>query len=84
MIKIIIYIETKPQKLNDILKNENNEEKNDNILKDVIDDVNNDTISFNLKDGYKIKSPFHEYKRYNSEEELIYNNNPNSDHKTEE
>ena len=95
-----IYIKPKPQNLNDILKkneegknvnninnnikNENNEEKNNNILKDIIDDENNDTISFNLNDGFKIKTNFQDNRRYNSEEELIYNDNPNSDRKTEE
>ena len=49
-------------------------EKNNNELKDIIDDDNNETISFNLNEGFKIKNTFPDNKRYtNSEEELIYN-----------
>ena len=95
-----IYLKPKPQNLNDILKRTEDEDENNNInniinekddeknskLKQIIDESNNESLSFNLNlnDGFKIKNNYTDNRRYNSEEELIYNDNTNSERKTEE
>ena len=88
-----IYLKPKPQNLNDILKrteeDENNidsiinEEQNNSKLKQIIEEGNNESISFNLNLNNK-KNNNLDNRRYNSEEELNYNENPTSERKTEE
>jgi hypothetical protein len=91
-----IYIKPKPQNLNDILKRSEEDENNNinNIINEIddekngirqkSDESNTDSLLFNLNDGFKIKNNNLDNKRYNSEEELNYNENQNSETITEE